>query len=71
MTETASFGVTFVDVDGYEGFNIPELSWRSVAHPADVVSVGQRIHAGFWASTESARRWRCRSELCRTIRCSS
>lgn len=47
VTETASFGVTFVDVDGYEGFiNIPELSWRSVAHPADVVSVGQRIHAG-------------------------
>uniref|UniRef100_A0AAU3H8U0 S1 RNA-binding domain-containing protein n=1 Tax=Streptomyces sp. NBC_01401 TaxID=2903854 RepID=A0AAU3H8U0_9ACTN len=45
VTETASFGVTFVDVEGHEGFiNIPELSWRPVAHPSDVVSVGQRIH---------------------------
>ncbi|MFJ4843286.1 S1 RNA-binding domain-containing protein [Streptomyces sp. NPDC088746] len=45
VTETAPFGVTFVDIDGHVGIiNIPELSWRSVAHPSDVVSVGQRIH---------------------------
>ncbi|MFJ8863826.1 S1 RNA-binding domain-containing protein [Streptomyces sp. NPDC102451] len=45
VTETASFGVTFVDIEGHEGFiNIPELTWRPVAHPSDVVSVGQRIH---------------------------
>ncbi|MEH0564442.1 S1 RNA-binding domain-containing protein [Streptomyces silvae] len=46
VIETAPFGVTFVDVEGHVGIiNIPELSWRPLAHPSDVVSVGQRIHA--------------------------
>jgi small subunit ribosomal protein S1 len=40
----ASFGVTFVDIGGFTAMiNIPELSWRSVEHPSDVVSVGQEI----------------------------
>lgn len=44
VTETAPFGVTFVDIDGHVGItNIPELSWRSVAHPSDVMFVGQPI----------------------------
>lgn len=46
VTRIASFGVTFVEVEGVEAFiNIPELSWRRFEHPSDVVSVGQRIRA--------------------------
>ncbi|MFF2077880.1 S1 RNA-binding domain-containing protein [Kitasatospora sp. NPDC058162] len=46
VTEIASFGVTFVDIGGFTAMiNIPELSWRPVDRPGDVVAVGQRITA--------------------------
>ncbi|MEV7194938.1 S1 RNA-binding domain-containing protein [Streptomyces sp. NPDC093510] len=56
VIQTADFGVTFVDIGGPDGsgsgksgggfaaiINIPELSWRPLSHPSDVVSVGQVI----------------------------
>ncbi|MGW6008842.1 S1 RNA-binding domain-containing protein [Streptomyces sp. NPDC055210] len=46
VTSIASFGVTFVDIGGFTAMiNIPELSWRPVNHPSDVISVGQQITA--------------------------
>jgi small subunit ribosomal protein S1 len=46
VTEIASFGVTFVDIGGFTAIiNIPELSWRHINRPSDVVAVGQRITA--------------------------
>ncbi|MFJ9589591.1 S1 RNA-binding domain-containing protein [Streptomyces acidicola] len=46
VTQIASFGVTFVDIGGFEAtINIPELSWRPINHPSDIVSVGQEINA--------------------------
>ena len=46
VTEIAGFGVTYVDIGGFAAMiNIPELSWRRINHPADIVSVGQRISA--------------------------
>ncbi|WP_242893234.1 S1 RNA-binding domain-containing protein [Actinomadura litoris] len=46
VTEVAGFGVTFVDIGGFTAMiNIPELSWRPISHPSDVVSVGQQITA--------------------------
>lgn len=46
VTSIASFGVTFVDIGGFTAMiNIPELSWRQINHPSDVVSVGQEITA--------------------------
>jgi small subunit ribosomal protein S1 len=46
VTRIASFGVTFVDIGGFEAMiNIPELSWRPINHPSDVVSVDQEITA--------------------------
>lgn len=46
VTSIASFGVTFVDIGGFTAvINIPELSWRPINHPSDVVSVGQEITA--------------------------
>jgi len=46
VTHIADFGVTFVDIGGVKAMiNIPELSWRPVGHPSDVVSVGQEITA--------------------------
>ncbi|NEB37719.1 S1 RNA-binding domain-containing protein [Streptomyces sp. SID14515] len=46
VTHIASFGVTFVDIGGFEAMiNIPELSWRRFEHPSDVVSVGEEIVA--------------------------
>ncbi|MFF3844921.1 S1 RNA-binding domain-containing protein [Streptomyces sp. NPDC002328] len=46
VTQIAAFGVTFVDIGGFEAMiNIPELSWRPVKHPSDVVAVGQEIRA--------------------------
>ncbi len=46
VIEIASFGVTFVDIGGFTAMiNIPELSWRHIEHPSDVVSVGQEITA--------------------------
>ncbi|MFJ2191698.1 S1 RNA-binding domain-containing protein [Kitasatospora sp. NPDC087861] len=46
VTEIASFGVTFVDIGGFTAMiNIPELSWRPIGHPSDVVAVGQQIKA--------------------------
>ncbi|MFI8092944.1 S1 RNA-binding domain-containing protein [Streptomyces sp. NPDC086080] len=46
VTEIASFGVTFVDIGGFTAMiNIPELSWRRIDHPSDVVTVGQEISA--------------------------
>ncbi|MFI9550469.1 S1 RNA-binding domain-containing protein [Nonomuraea endophytica] len=44
VTEIASFGVTVVDIGGYTAMiNVPELSWRPIHHPGDVVAVGQTI----------------------------
>lgn len=44
VTDIASFGVTFVDIGGHIAMiNIPELSWRRVGDPSDVVAVGQTI----------------------------
>ncbi|MER5199910.1 S1 RNA-binding domain-containing protein [Streptomyces sp. NPDC002755] len=46
VTTIAGFGVTFVDIGGFTAMiNIPELSWRPIDHPSDVVSVGQEITA--------------------------
>ncbi|MFE7835822.1 S1 RNA-binding domain-containing protein [Streptomyces sp. NPDC057474] len=46
VTEIAGFGVTFVDIGGFIAMiNIPELSWRHINHPSDVVAVGQEIAA--------------------------
>ncbi|WP_232246693.1 S1 RNA-binding domain-containing protein [Kitasatospora mediocidica] len=46
VTEIADFGVTFVDIGGFTAMiNIPELSWRPINHPSDVVAVGQQITA--------------------------
>ncbi|MER6290618.1 S1 RNA-binding domain-containing protein [Streptomyces sviceus] len=46
VTTIASFGVTFVDIGGFTAMiNIPELSWRPINHPSDVVKVGQEITA--------------------------
>ncbi|MFJ9025375.1 S1 RNA-binding domain-containing protein [Streptomyces sp. NPDC102259] len=46
VTSIASFGVTFVDIGGFTAMiNIPELSWRPLDHPSDVVSVGQVVTA--------------------------
>ncbi|MDT0468503.1 S1 RNA-binding domain-containing protein [Streptomyces gibsoniae] len=46
VTRIASFGVTFVDIGGFEAMiNIPQLSWRPINYPSDVVSVGQEITA--------------------------
>ncbi|WP_205826401.1 S1 RNA-binding domain-containing protein [Microbispora catharanthi] len=46
VIEIADFGVTFVDIGGFTAMiNIPELSWRRVDHPADVVTVGQEVTA--------------------------
>lgn len=46
VTEIADFGVTFVDIGGFAAMiNIPELSWRAIDHPGDVVTVGQEITA--------------------------
>lgn len=46
VTSIAGFGVTFVDIGGFTAMvNIPELCWRPIDHPSDVVSVGQEITA--------------------------
>ncbi|WP_202637779.1 S1 RNA-binding domain-containing protein [Bailinhaonella thermotolerans] len=46
VIEIAPFGVTFVDIGGFTAMiNIPELSWRPIGHPSDVVAVGRRITA--------------------------
>ncbi|WP_344045291.1 S1 RNA-binding domain-containing protein [Streptomyces thermoalcalitolerans] len=46
VTEIADFGVTFVDIGGFTAMiDIPELSWRPIDHPSDVVTVGQEISA--------------------------
>ncbi|MEV6019459.1 MULTISPECIES: S1 RNA-binding domain-containing protein [unclassified Streptomyces] len=46
VTEIAGFGVTVVDIGGFTAMiNIPELSWRHIDHPSDVVTVGQEITA--------------------------
>ena len=46
VTQIASFGVTFVDIGGLTAMiNIPELSWRRISHPRNVVSVGQEVTA--------------------------
>lgn len=46
VTSIAGFGVTFVDIGGFTAMiNIPQLSWRPINHPSDVVSVGQEITA--------------------------
>ncbi|MER6956378.1 S1 RNA-binding domain-containing protein [Streptomyces sp. NPDC000618] len=46
VTEIAAFGVTFVDIGGFTAMiNVPELSWRHIDHPSDVVTVGQEVSA--------------------------
>ncbi|GAB3910638.1 hypothetical protein GCM10027612_86870 [Microbispora bryophytorum subsp. camponoti] len=46
VIEIACFGVTFVDIGGFTAMiNIPELSWRPINHPSDVVTVGQEVTA--------------------------
>lgn len=46
VTRIADFCVTFVDIGGFEAvINVPELSWRPLNHPSEVVAVGQEISA--------------------------
>ncbi len=46
VTTIASFGVTFVDIGGFTAMiNIPELSWRHINYPSEIVTVGQEITA--------------------------
>ncbi|MEV3965284.1 S1 RNA-binding domain-containing protein [Nocardia sp. NPDC050193] len=46
VTSIADFGGTFVDIGGFTAMiDLPELSWRPVHHPSDVVGVGRRITA--------------------------
>jgi small subunit ribosomal protein S1 len=46
VTSIADFGGTFVDIGGCTAMiNLPELSWRPVHHPSDIVAVGRRITA--------------------------
>jgi small subunit ribosomal protein S1 len=46
VTEIASFGVTFVGIGSLTAMiNVPELSWRRINYPCDVVSVGQEVTA--------------------------
>ncbi|MEV8533838.1 S1 RNA-binding domain-containing protein [Streptomyces sp. NPDC051211] len=46
VTHIAGFGVTFVDIGGFEAvINLPEPSWLPFNHPSDLVSVGQEIDA--------------------------
>ena len=46
VSEIAGFGVTFVDIGGFTAMiNIPELSWRPVNHPSEILTVGQEITA--------------------------
>lgn len=46
VTRIAGFGVTFVDIGGFEAtINVPELSWRPFHAPSDIVSVGQEVNA--------------------------
>ncbi|MFC8077968.1 S1 RNA-binding domain-containing protein [Streptomyces sp. NPDC057307] len=42
----ADFGVTFVDIGGFTAMiNIPEVSWRYIDFPSDVLTVGQEVTA--------------------------
>ncbi|MEN3540642.1 S1 RNA-binding domain-containing protein [Microbispora sp. ZYX-F-249] len=44
VTEIADFGVIFVDIGAFTAtINVPELSWRPINHPSDVVTVGQEV----------------------------
>lgn len=46
VTSIADFGGTFVDIGGVTAMiNLPELSWRPVHHPSEVVGVGRQITA--------------------------
>ncbi|MEW2354553.1 S1 RNA-binding domain-containing protein [Spirillospora sp. NPDC029432] len=46
VIEIAGFGVTFVDIGGLTAMiNIPELSWRPINHPSDIVTVGEEVTA--------------------------
>ncbi|WP_106240977.1 S1 RNA-binding domain-containing protein [Allonocardiopsis opalescens] len=46
VVEIAPFGVTFVDIGGCTAMiNVPELSWRRIDRPSDVVAVGQEVTA--------------------------
>ncbi len=45
VRQIANFGV-FVDIGGFTAMiNIPELSWRPVNHPSEILTVGQEITA--------------------------
>ncbi|MGY2118632.1 S1 RNA-binding domain-containing protein [Nocardia gipuzkoensis] len=45
VSKIVNFGV-FVDIDGFTAMiNIPELSWRPVDHPSEILTVGQKITA--------------------------
>ncbi|MFK0049986.1 S1 RNA-binding domain-containing protein [Streptomyces sp. NPDC090741] len=40
------FGVTFVDIGGFTAMiNLPQVSWRHIDHPSDVLTVGQEVTA--------------------------
>ncbi|WP_030299101.1 S1 RNA-binding domain-containing protein [Streptomyces katrae] len=40
------FGVTFVDIGSFTAMiNLPEVSWRHIDHPSDVLTVGQEVTA--------------------------
>ncbi|MFI1768324.1 S1 RNA-binding domain-containing protein [Streptomyces sp. NPDC020800] len=46
VTAIADFGVTFVDIGGFTAMiNVPELSWRPIDHPSDIVTVGKKVSA--------------------------
>ncbi|MEV6731466.1 S1 RNA-binding domain-containing protein [Streptomyces sp. NPDC051364] len=40
------FGVTFVDIGGFTAMiNLPEVSWRHIDYPSDILTVGQEVTA--------------------------
>ncbi|MEV0990678.1 S1 RNA-binding domain-containing protein [Streptomyces sp. NPDC049949] len=46
VVATPDFGVTFVDIGGFTAMiNLPEVSWRHIDYPSDVLTVGQEITA--------------------------
>jgi ribosomal protein S1 len=70
VTHVADYGVTFVDIGGFEAMiNIPELSWRPISHPSDIVSVGQEINAEILDVGPIRERVSLSLKACTKIRC--
>ncbi|MFH9471530.1 S1 RNA-binding domain-containing protein [Streptomyces clavifer] len=45
MVHIADYGI-YVNIGGLDALiNLPELSWRHISHPSDVVTLGQEISA--------------------------